>query len=409
MKILFGTDNFYPNVNGSANFSVDLAKGLVKMGHEVAVIAPSRKFKYTLTHYDGIAIYGIPSVKIPKLIHPAEMRLSFIVNPAAIKVLVKEINPEIIHIQDHFMIGNAVVKAGKELRIPMVGTNHFMPENFMHYFYPPNFVKKPLSKFGWWQFINVYKHLDIVTTPTKTAVGLIKKLGLKNPILPISCGVDLNRFNPRNGSNYLKKRYKITSTKPIVLFVGRLDKEKNIDVVIEAFAKVLPATPSHLVITGKGKEKSNLVNLSKKLGLGQSITFTGFVPDKDLPALYRLANLFVIASIAELQSIATMEAMASGLPVVAARVMALPELVRDGKNGYLFHGGNTNALAEKIIKILKNPALRKKMSESSLKLISRHSSDKTFKAYERLYKRVCKLRLQTKFSSFAYKLLKAKR
>lgn len=386
MKILFGTDNFYPNVNGSANFSYELARRLAAAGHQVTVIAPSRKFKHTVTQHEGMTIYGLPSVMVPKIIHPSGIRLPVEINQTNLKAIIKKVQPDVIHVQDHFMIGNRVARLGKKLDVPTVGTNHFLPENFIHYFHPPDFAKKPLSTFGWWQFINVYKNLNIITTPTRTAANLIKDLGLKNPILSVSCGVDLNQFNPKNSGSYLRKRYKISSKKPVMLFVGRLDKEKNIDVVIKAFAKVLPVIPSHLVIAGKGKERINLANLAKSLGLNQNITFTGFVPGKDLPSLYRMADLFIIASIAELQSIATLEAMASGLPVIAARVMALPELVQEGKNGYLFEEGDVNTLADRMSRILNNPALKKKMSESSLKIVSRHNVNKTIAAFERIYR-----------------------
>lgn len=389
MKILFGTDNFYRNVSGAATFAYELAKGLAKNGHDISVIAPSIKFKHTVDKHEGMTIYGIPSVMIPKIIHPAGVRVSLPLTVNSTKKLIAKIDPEVVHIHDHYpMIGSKVASAGKKLNLPVVGTNHFMPENFIHYLLPPDFVKEPLSKLAWRQFINVYKHLNLVTTPTKTAARLIHNLGLKNPIIPISCGVDLNRFNPRNSGSYLKKRYKINSSKLVVLFVGRLDKEKNIDVVIKAFPVVLKSIDAQLIIAGKGKEKTNLVNLSKNLGLDKNITFTGFVTEKDLPNLFRMADVFVIASIAELQSIATMEAMASGLPVVAARVMALPELVHDGKNGYLFSDGDTNALANQMIKILKNPALRKKMSANSLKIISRHDLKNTITSYEKLYQKL---------------------
>ncbi len=385
MKILFGTDNFFPNVNGAAIFSVELAKGLAKIGHEVAVIAPSRKFKHTITQHAGMTIYGIPSVMIPKMIHPGGIRIPVEINQTIIRAIIEQMRPDIIHIQDHFMIGSRAASLGRKLGIPTVGTNHFLPENFIHYFHPPSFAKKPLSKLAWRQFINVYKLLDLITVPTKTTADLLHSLGLKNPITPISCGVDLKRFNPRNSGSHLKKHYHITDSKLVILFVGRLDKEKNIDLIIKAFAEVQKITNSHLVIAGKGKEKTNLINLSKNLNLNQNVTFTGFVPDKDLAALYRMADLFVIASIAELQSIATMEAMASGLPVIATEVLALPELVHNGKNGYLFNDGDINSLTNHIVKVLKNPALRKKMSQASLKIISQHSLDKTVKTYLQAY------------------------
>lgn len=388
MKILFGTDNFYPNVNGAANFAYELIEGLVRLGHDISVIAPSRKFKDTIIKHNGITIYGIRSVMIPKIIHPAKLRIPLTINPVKIKKIVEEVSPQIIHIQDHFMLGNQVMNVGRKLKIPQIGTNHFLPENFIHYLYPPDFAKVPLSKLAWQQFINVYKHLDLITTPTKTAANLIKRLGLKNQIISISCGVDLNRFTPKNNNNFLKRRYQIPSFKSIVLFTGRLDKEKNIDFLITAFADVLKSVEARLVIAGKGKERANLVKLSKKLGIEKEVIFTGFVADKDLPFLYRIADIFAIASIAELQSIATMEAMASGLPVVAAKAMALPELVHHGKNGYLFIEGDAKTLSNQIVKILKDSTLRKKMSENSLKIISHHDIKNSIKSYERVYQKL---------------------
>lgn len=388
MRILFATDNFYPNVNGAANFAYTLIKGLLDRGHHIFVIAPSQKFNYTVTKQKNLTIYGIRSVMIPKIIHPSGMRVPLTINPIRIKKIVEEVKPDVIHIQDHFMIGSKVCDAGRRLKIPLVGTNHFMPENFLHYLDPFDFAKKSLSKFAWRQLINVYKHLDLITIPTKTAAVLLKNLGLKNPLTIISCGIDLKKFNPKKNGNLMKKRFGIAGSKPVVLFVGRLDKEKNIDTLIGAFAIVLSSIDAKLVIAGKGKEKSNLVNLSKDLKISQNVNFVGFVPEEDLPFLYRIADVFAIASIAELQSIATMEAMASGLPVVAAKVMALPELVEDGENGYLFGEGDVNEAAKCMLKILTNPILRKKMSENSLKIISKHDLNKTINSFENVYHRL---------------------
>lgn len=380
MKILFGTDNFYPNVNGAANFIYGLIKGLIKKGHDIYVIAPSKKFKDTFKKQDKLTVYGIRSVKIPKIIHPAQLRVPLTINSFRIKKIIEEVRPQVIHIQDHFMICSRVVKTGKKLGIPIVGTNHFMPENFIHYLYTPDFAKKSVSKLVWKQFINVYKNCNLITTPTKTAASLIKNIGLKNPIIPISCGVDLDKFKP--------KLHKISNSKPKILSVGRLDKEKRVDVLIKAFSKVLPIVDAELIIAGKGKEKSNLLKLTQKLGMDKNISFLGFVPDKDLPNLYRTCDVFAIAGIAELQSIATLEAMASGLPVVAAKVMALPELVHDGENGYLFDQGDFESLARYLVKLLKDSNLRKKMSVHSLKIIRHHNMENTVRSYEKIYMQV---------------------
>lgn len=390
MRILFATDLFYQNASGSANFVQRLTKGLVSDGHEVFLIAPSKQFNNTVTKENGITVYGIRSVIIPDIIYPANFRIPVTAGSTKIRTIIEEVKPDVINIQDHFMIGSKAAKEGKKLGIPLVGTNHFMPENFIHYLYPPAFAKKLIKKLAWKAFARVYKQFDVITTPTKTAVDLIRDLGLKNPIISISCGVDLDRFNPRNNGDYLKKRYNIKSSESIVLFVGRLDKEKRIDVLLKAFSKIPATALAKLVIAGTGTERLNLVKLAKKLGIDKNVIFTGFVPDKDLPFLYRIADVFAIASIAELQSIATMEAMASGLPILAAKVMALPELVYHGKNGFLFDEGDTEMLTAQILKIIRNPLLQKRMSGKSLEIINNHDLNKTVKKYEEIYKRVCK-------------------
>lgn len=387
MRILIGTDLFYQNTAGSSNFIQNLSKGLVKLGHEVFIIAPSKNFKNTTLKEGEMTIYGIRSVVIPEAIYPSKFRIPITAGSNKIRKILEEVNPDVINIQDHFMIGSKVAKEAKKLKIPLVGTNHFMPENFIHYLYPPPFAKTMIKKLAWKDFLKVFKNLDIITTPTKTAANLIKEQGLKNPIIPISNGVDLKRFNPKNGDLNLKFRYKIKSTEKVLLFVGRLDKEKQIDVLIKAFDKVLTHQKAKLIITGKGTEKAKLIKLTRSLGIENQVIFTGFVTDRDLPGLYRCADLFVISSIAELQSIATLEAMASGLPIVAVNVMALPELIIHGKNGYLFDQGDIDSLANYILKIIKDPLLRKRMSSKSLQIIRAHNIDKTVKSYENVYKK----------------------
>ena len=390
MRILFATDLFYQNTAGSSNFIKQLTKGLIKNGHQVFLIAPSKQFKNTIAFEDGLTIYGIRSVIIPNLIYPAKFRVPVTAGSSKIRAIIADIKPDVIHIQDHFMIGSKTVKEGRKLNIPLVGTNHFMPENFIHYLYPPPFAKKLIKKLAWKVFSRVYKHVDLITTPTKTAAILIKDLGLKNPIIPISNGVNLTRFNPQNRGDYLKKRYKISKKTRVVLFVGRLDKEKQIDILIRAFAKMPANVDAKLVIAGNGTERSHLLKLTKRLGIKKKVIFTGFVENKDLPYLYGMADIFAIASIAELQSMATMEAMASGLPVVAAKVMALPELVHHRKNGYLFNDVDTKTLTDEMIQILKDPLLQKNMSYESLNIIKAHDINNTIKSYEKVYKLVCK-------------------
>jgi 1,2-diacylglycerol 3-alpha-glucosyltransferase len=382
MRILLATDTYCPDVNGAAYFTYRLATMLSHRGHNVFVMCPSRSFRNTVSNDNAVTVYGIRSIPIPIY---RNFRISPLFIPRTVTKAVKEISPDIVHIQNHFLIGKEVVSAAKRLGIPAIGTNHFMPENLVHYLHLPGIAERWVQKLAWRQFVRVFEQLDSVTTPTKTAAALLEKAALNKDVMPVSCGIDLERFKPTNDGTYLKRRFAIPTDKPVLLYVGRLDKEKKIDVVLRALPDISRVTGVHLVLAGLGKEKQNLEALAEKLGIQKAVTFTGFVPDEDLQNIYRVADLFVTAGIAELQSIVTMEAMASGLPVVAVNAMALPELVHNGENGYLFSDGDSEMLAERVIAILANQALRARMSEKSLEIIKDHDINKTIEKYEAIY------------------------
>jgi len=385
MKILLATDTYYPDVNGAAYFTYRLPTALAKKGHNVFVMCPSRSFKNTVSNDKGVTVYGIRSISTPVY---RTFRSSPLFISRTITGVVKQISPDIVHIQNHFLIGKEALSAAKKLGIPVMGTNHFMPENLVHHLHLPRIAEKWLQKFAWSQFVRIFAQLDFVTTPTKTAVALLEKAGLNKDVVPISCGIDLERFKPTNDGLYLKRSFAVPINRPVLLYVGRLEKEKRIDIILRALPNILRVTSAHLVLAGIGKEKQKLEELTERLGVQKAVTFAGFVPDKDLQNIYGIADLFVTAGIAELQSIVTMEAMASGLPVVAVNAMALPELVHDGENGYLFSDGDSQMLAEKVIAILSNQAMRARMSKKSLEIISDHDINKVIEKYESMYNEI---------------------
>lgn len=145
----------------------------------------------------------------------------------------------------------------------------------------------------------------------------------------VSCGVDLQKFQPKQNANLIRQRYKIPD-KPILLYAGRLDKEKNLSIAIKAFYKTRQSIDAHFVLTGRGAELQRLKKLVQTLNLTEHVTFTGYLSDTEYPLIYSLANCFVNPGTAELQSIVALEAIASGLPLIAAKAMALPELVKEG-------------------------------------------------------------------------------
>lgn len=384
MKILFATDTYFPHVNGTAYFIYRMAGDLSARGHEVYVVAPSVNFSNTIfKQTNGVTVYGVRSFPIIK--YPYFRLATTMLSKKRLEKFILDANPDVVHLQQHFHIGKLVFKMARKHNIPVMGTNHFLPENLTHYFHLPSFAEKKLMEYGWREFRDVYQELSLVTTPTKTAARIIAEVGFKKDVVAVSNGIDTNRFSPKNNGEHLRKKLKLKNRKTI-LFVGRLDKEKRIGMLILALVEVVKKCDTQLLIVGVGQKEKELKKQARELGVADRVIFTGFVSDDDLPNVLALGDVFAIAGVAELQSIATMEAMATGLPVVATSYKALPELVHHGKNGYLF-GDDYKDAAKYLVKILTNDALRKKMGKESLAIIANHSVEHTLKTFEELYRR----------------------
>lgn len=383
MKIAVAADTYYPNIDGASYFTQRLVDGLVKRGHEVLVISPGRTKKNVYTSHHGAVTFEVASW--PSGFH-AEYRFCppiFLKNK--IRPALQKFRPDVVHIQGHFFIEAAAASVAKEMCVPVVGTSHFMPENLLHYaFFLTSGLKAQLKKLMWLHFKSVFKALPVITTPTHTAAKILKDIGIKQNVEALSCGIDMRIFNSANDGGYLKKKYALPDG-PIVLCVNRLAPEKNVDLILRAVALALKQTPFHFVVAGDGKEKNNLQQLAQSLGISKHVTFTAYISDADLPNLYPLASVFVMAGTVELQSLVTMEAMASGLPIIAADALALPELVQKEENGLLFKPGDAQDLANYIQKLCANETVRKSMAQKSLAIIKKHDIETTIKRFEEMY------------------------
>jgi glycosyltransferase involved in cell wall biosynthesis len=384
MKILIVGPTFYPDVNGASYFVQRLAHYLHKNGHSVLVVAPSRFIHNENYDLNGVSVFGVRS--FPIFINRFRVAQSIFIKNL-LRKKIKEFSPDVIHLQSHLIFSKTILEIARELKIPIMGTNHFMPENLLHYLHLNRKTEGHIRQFAWKDFLKVFEKLDAVTTPTETGAKLLAEIGLSKSVVPISCGIDLKIFNTQNNGEYLKEKYNLPK-KQILLYLGRLDKEKNVDVLLRAFALSLEKIDAHFLIAGFGAEKANLEKLASKLKIKKSVTFTGFVSNEDKPNLYRVADCFAIAGVAELQSIVTMEAMASGLPVIAVNAMALPHLIKHGENGFLFQLDDIKSISEYIVRIFSDKELKNRMSKKSLEMIKVHDIDKIIDKYELLYHKI---------------------
>ena len=383
MKILIASDLHWPAVNGVATFSRNLAQGLAAHGHEVLVIAPSqtgKKYKEVDGNYAIIRTAAIP--------FPFYQNFMISLSPyREVKKIINEFQPDVIHIQMLLMIGQAVMKYGNKMGIPIVSTNHAMPENLMDNLRLLAPVAKPinfmLKRYG----TRFHSKADYVTLPTKAAIGMfgssVDKVAC--PIEAVSNGIDLSRFTVSEPSKEVMKKFKIPTGVPIISYIGRLDAEKHLSVLLKAFEQVLSKTKAHLLIVGFGTDSDNLKLIAYESGLSKHITFTGRVSDEEIVALHKIGTVYCMPSPAELQSIATLEAMASGQPIVAVNAGALWELCQDGRNGFLCEQDNDKQIANSLLKIVKDSKLRKKMSKESVAIAATHDLQYTLKRFEEIY------------------------
>lgn len=386
MKVLLATESYWPNLDGIAVFERNLVHGLGELGHEVRVIAPSPDGTAGVRHDRRSEVHHVRSFGLPERLGRGARGSRF--PGRAVRSLVAGFRPDVIHGHDRFFICAAARRAGRRQRIPYLATYHNLPEQTVDALGPLRHLLPDPAGRIWKRDIAFLNRADFVTAPTKTAIEQLESHGLAAPHRAISNGVNLEAYAPGPKPKALARKYRLPD-KPTVLYLGGLDEGKRLDVWLDAAAAVRRDIDAHFVIGGRGAKLPALKRRAAALGIGPHVTFAGTVPDEDLPSFYRLGDVFAIGSPTELQSLATLEAMATGLPVVAADAMALPELVGSGRNGYLFLPGSADGMAESVTRILQNPAMARQMGAESRKIVERgHDVRGMPKRYETVYREV---------------------
>lgn len=383
MRILQVTQTYAPEANGQAVFVTNLAEGLRRNGHSVAVLMPNYGLKKQRIEKNDVTLIQLRAIPLKPLFPQVRVAMA---TPHAIEPIIEAFHPDIIHLQDHYPLAWAAYRVARRRRIPIIGTNHFLPENLLRNLPVPDAILNGLTRMLWQTWRLTYDHLDWLTAPTPTAAQILRDLGVHPTITPISCGIDLKRFHPRPSLNTsaIRKQFGLAPDKALFIFVGRIDSEKRLDVLLHA-AKLLHDQDFQIAITGQGLHQKTLQQLQKTLGLQNKVVFTDYVPSESLPQLLNAADIFVMPSEAELQSIATLEAMASGLPVIAADQYALPELVHPNRNGYLFPSGDAQALADMMNRCLTQRERWPAMGNASRKIAQQHDIASTILNYMDIY------------------------
>ncbi len=380
LTILIAADTYPPHVNGAAQFGYRLAKGMTARGHDVHVLAcrPGKGPSFS-EFSDEATVHRLRSHSVPtheyfRITFPWEIKKE-------IGLLFDRIQPDVVHIQSHYMIGEHVLYEAVKRGIRVVATNHFMPENLNPFLPFPQWFKDIVGRISWRDMGKVMGQADVVTTPTPLAAKAMHQHAFLRKVLPLSNGIDAAAYEL--GPNETLERH----ASPTALFVGRLAEEKHVDVLIDAVAKTPKDLDIHLEIVGGGEVRPALEAQVARLGLTDRVKFLGMASDADLRKAYITADVFCMPGTAELQSLVTLEAMSASTPVLLADAMALPHLVRDGENGYLFTPNDSDDLAAKLTRVLSLPAdEREAMGKTSREMVESHGIARTLQTFEDIYR-----------------------
>ena len=379
MRILVASHGYPPVVSGVTMVAQKVARAMVARGHQVMVITGSDHLDPYTDEDEGVQVVRVRSRSNPFW---TEAPIPF-VSLDDLAEITASFRPDVLHTHETALLARQFVRHAREFNLPLLASCHYVPRFVAQYV--SEMTRPPVEAVVWTYSIWLLNRCSHVVFANNTHRDIFDEQGLKTATTIISNGIDVQHYSANgDGHDEVTARYGLPKGRR-VLFVGRLAKDKAIDVLIRAMAYVPEALNAHLVLVGRGDGRSELEELTAELGLQRRVHFCGFVPEEDMPAIYRAADLFAIASTCEVQSLPTMASMSTGLPVVAADALSLPELVKDGVNGYLVPPGDAALIGERIARLLAEPDLAQRMGQAGLQLVRPHAEVHTFDAYERLY------------------------
>lgn len=358
MRIGLFTDTYPPFINGVSTSVLMLKQGLEKLGHEVYVVTVNDE-SFSYKEEDGVL--KIPSFPIGLM----NFRQTGIYPIKAFNII-KKWKLDIIHSHTEFSIGTFARLISKQLNIPLVHTYHTMYEEYIYYITKGYFNSASKKLVEYLTLFLCDKTIDELIVPTEKTKELFKdKYKVKREVYVIPSGIDTTRFYKENIDKNeiinLRKDLELKKTDFIVLYVGRIAKEKSIDFLINNFNSVLKRIPkAKMIIVGDGPDIKDLIDLTRKKGLENKIIFTGKAPWTDVPKYYSLCDLFVTASKTETQGLTVMEAMGASKPVVAIRDESFELMITDKKDGLFFD--DEKSYVDMIYEVYKNKKLRDEIS-----------------------------------------------
>ena len=359
MRIALFTNNYLPFCGGVTISVETLRRGLESSGHDAWVFGPR------LTGAEDASVKVVRYPSIPVATYP-EFALA-VPYSRRIDRLVTALNFDVIHAHHPFLLGPAARRLARRNRRPLVFTYHTRYEKYAHYVpLPLALVQAAALRIS----AGFAAQADAVLAPSAVIRDELHARGVRAPIAVVPTGIDLARFKPGDRAA-ARRSLGVADGEPLVLYVGRLDREKSVDRVVAAFERVASTVPAaRLALVGQGTETQRLSRMAAALPVADRIRFLGLRPHDTLAECYRAADVFLFASETETQGLVLAEAAACGLPAVAVDAPGCDEVVRDGETGILTKG-DPAGLAEAVIGLLLDPERRRAMGRRARELAER--------------------------------------
>jgi len=362
LKIGLFTDTYWPQVNGVATSVATLKESLTLQGHYVHV------FTTTDPQAPGSEddVYRVPSIAFARV----GRRVGTLINPR-LKQTVKELELDLIHTHTEFSLGILGRKTARALRMPLVHTMHTIYEDYTHYIIKTKSLTPLTKAFARKMTAAFCNSADQVIAPTNKTKDLLLAYGVNRSVAVIPTGLKLDKFAKNHCSpeqvRQIRTKFNLAQDDKVIVNIGRLAAEKNLDEIIYALQNYLPRHPDvKLLLVGDGPAKKQLKSLTLTLSLEQQIIFAGEQPWADIGLYYQLGELFVSASQSETQGLTYIEALAAGLPILAKADPCLENVLQNGVNGYVFQ--DREDFISLLDRILHDRQHRESLSKEALRL-----------------------------------------
>jgi len=364
VKILFISDVYFPRVNGVSTSIRIFKKQLVKLGHQVHLIAPdyceeTQKKEDWITRVPSRKIYFDPEDRLMKFFK-AKKLVSWI----------KEEKFDLIHIHTPFIAHYLGIKISKELSIPCVETYHTFFEDYLHHYLPiiPEYFSRRYAK---WISKRQCNSVDGIISPSKPMLNILREYQIDTLAEVIPTGLE-NKYLVQHSGHAFRIANNIPLRQKVLLFVGRIAHEKNILFLLHMHKILLQKHPNTLLlITGEGPAEADIKKEIKKLEIDNNVKMIGYLDQiNELPACYASADVFVFSSKSETQGIVLLEAMAQGTPVVGIAELGAASILFEGE-GALIAKDDTQHFSERVNEILSDREIHRKLSEKAIAYVKR--------------------------------------